>query len=98
MTREQDNEPKCLNCGHRFTASEAAAMVATRHQEDLCVIDCSACGSHNIVRAEPQGGFNRQPQLVVLRLSGGNVDTDDVFDETVDPDTDVHPVTRGESQ
>ena len=72
-------------------------MVACEDEEDLCVIDCSACGAHNIVRAEPQGAFDEQPELVVLRISEKKPASAEVFDENVDPGTHVHPITRGES-
>lgn len=87
----------CLNCGHRFTKKETAAMAACKDEHDLCVIDCSACGAHNIVRAEPQGAFDEQPELVVLRISAQKPDVAEVFDEGVEPGTYVHPITRGKS-
>ncbi|WP_405220318.1 hypothetical protein [Lentisalinibacter sediminis] len=72
-------------------------MTASEESRDLCVVDCSACGAHNIARAEPQGGFNRQPRLVVLRTVAHKPEAPDVFTETVEPGVDVHPVTRGKS-
>ncbi|WP_405244079.1 hypothetical protein [Lentisalinibacter salinarum] len=72
-------------------------MTASEESRDLCVVDCSACGAHNIARAEPQGGFNRQPRLVVLRTAEHKPEAPDVFEETVEPGVDVHPVTRRES-
>lgn len=72
-------------------------MTASEEAHDLCVIDCTACGSHNVARAEPQGGFNRQPHLVVLRTVERKPEAPDVFQETVEPGVDVHPVTRGKS-
>lgn len=77
--------------------AELAAMTACADAHDLCVVDCEACGSHNIARAEPSGGFNRQPRLVVLRTAEEKPEVPDVFDETVEPGIDVDPVTRGES-
>jgi len=72
-------------------------MVACRGSDDLCVIDCSVCGAHNLVRAEPKAGFDEQPEIVVLEISKERPETEDVFDETVDSGVDVHPVTRGKS-
>jgi hypothetical protein len=72
-------------------------MTATEESRDLCVIDCAACGAHNVARAEPQGGFNRQPRLAVLRIAERKPEAPEVFNETVEPGVDVHPVTRGES-
>ena len=91
------NEAACLKCGHSFSAEEAAGMEALAEQEDLCIVKCQECGSNNIIRVEPQGGFDEQPGIVVLRLATKKPDTADVFDESVEPGTDVHPITRGES-
>lgn len=87
----------CLKCGHRFGATDYAAMVACKESIDLCVIDCSVCGTHNLVRAEPTAGFDEQPDVVVLGISSERPQTAEVFDETVDSGIDVHPVTRGKS-
>lgn len=90
-------EPKCLNCGHVFTASEIAATVAPEDQDDFCILHCTACDSHNIARVEPQPGFEEQPKLVVLRISEDGAETDQVFEETVESGTYVHPISRGKS-
>lgn len=77
--------------------SEAAAIVVSEGHDEFCVIDCSQCGSHNIARVEPQGGFEQQPKLVVLRIAEGGAKTDKVFEETVESGTYVHPISRGKS-
>lgn len=91
------SEAACLNCGHVFTTSETTALVAVEGHDDLCIIDCAECNSHNVARVEPQGGFEEQPRLVMLRIADSPADSDKVFKETVESGTDVHPVTRGES-
>ena len=72
-------------------------MVACDDDPELCVVDCTSCGAHNIVRAAPQGGFNEQPAIEVLRVREKKPEAADVFDETVEPGVDVHPRSRGES-
>lgn len=72
-------------------------MEACEGAGDLCIVECSDCGYYNLARTRQQGGFEAQPELVVLRVSRDRPESAEVFDETVEPGTDVHPVTRGES-
>jgi len=97
--RDSDNadDPLCLNCGHEFDLGELAAMTAIEGHDDQCVIDCASCGAHNVVRTKLQGGLDQQPVTAVLRTVDSKPDTAAVFDETVEPGVDVHPITRGES-
>jgi len=87
---------QCLNCGHVFSAGELAAMVALDGSED-CVIDCSACGAHNVVRTMKPGGLEANPRLGVIKLLDHPPDNHDVFDQTVNPGVRVHPKTSGKS-
>ena len=86
----------CLHCGHRFSDDEIAAITA-RVSDSACILTCAACGSHNLVRAAPQPGFENQPGLVVVRVAQGDVDIAEEFKEDVEPGVYVHPRTAGES-
>lgn len=90
------SDPRCLECDHRFTDKEIAAITA-RAKDELSVLDCASCGSHNLVHSEPQQGFNQQPALVVLRVASGDIDVADAFKDEVEPGVYVHPVTAGSS-
>lgn len=87
---------RCLECDHRFTGDEIAAITA-RASDEACVLDCASCGSHNLVRVEPQPGFDKQPALVVVRVAKGDVDVADVFKDEVEPGVYVDPITAGSS-
>ena len=89
--------PRCIECGHAFDPAEIAAMTARDRREDLCIVDCSACGAHNEVRAEPQNGFEAQPVLVVRRALRGPSRHAPVFDETVAPGIHPPPESTGRS-
>lgn len=94
---DSSNEGKCLNCGHRFSPEETAGMEALANQENVCVLNCKDCGSNNILRVEPRGGMDEQPVVVVERLARRKPATSDVFDESVEPGTNVHPISEGKS-
>lgn len=90
-------ELRCLECDHRFTDAEFAAINA-RASDKASILDCANCGSHNLVRAEPRQGFNEQPALVVVRVAKGDIDVADAFKDEVQPGVYVHPVTAGSSK
>lgn len=95
-TSSTSRELRCLECDHRFGDDEVAAITA-RASDEATVLDCASCGSHNLVRAEPQPGFDRQPALVVVRVAKGDIDVADAFNEHVEEGVYVHPVTAGSS-
>ena len=87
---------RCLECEHRFRDAEISAITA-RASDEASVLDCASCGSHNLVRAQPQQGFNKQPTLVVVRVAKGDIDVAEAFKDDVEPGVYVHPVTAGSS-
>lgn len=97
-TDRPEREPRCLNCGHPFSAAELAAMTVMEGHEDLCVIDCTACGAHNVGRTELTPGLDHQAAVVLHALARRDPESGRVFHETVEPGVYVDPVTRGESQ
>lgn len=94
---EPSDTPACLQCGHPFAAVELAALTALEGHEDLCVIDCAACGAHNIGRAQPRAGMDHHPSVVVLRIAARDPKTGKIFHETVEPGVRVDRTTAGES-
>lgn len=95
--RVSADTPRCLQCGHVFAHEELAALTASDHHEDLSLIHCEACGACNVARVEPQGGFDHQPALVMLRIEDVEPDTGEVFHQTVESGIQVDPTTAGES-
>lgn len=72
-------------------------MTAIRNEHELCVIDCSACGAHNVVRTAQGPGFNEQPRLRVLRTAKTRPESAGVFGESVEPAVKMPPIPGDES-
>lgn len=94
---KESPELRCLECQHRFTDDEVAAITA-RPSDEASVLDCARCGSHNLVQSQPRPGFNAQPGLVVVAVAKGDIDVAEAFREHVEPGVYVHPVTAGSSK
>jgi DNA-directed RNA polymerase subunit RPC12/RpoP len=86
--------PRCLECGHPFDGAELSAMEAAEGETNL---SCRSCGTRNVLRSAPQSGLDHQPAVEVLRTASATTDSANVFEETVEPGTRVHPVSAGES-
>lgn len=95
-TPEHAEALRCLNCDHPFSASELAGITVAEGTQNR-FLKCASCGATNVVRSEPRPGFNHQPAAVVLRIAESDAEPADVFEESVEPGTRVHPVTAGES-
>lgn len=93
---ERPAELRCLHCDHRFGDNEIAGITA-RASDSACILDCASCGSHNLVRAAPQPGFEEPPGLIVVRVATGDIDVADAFKDEVGPGVYVHPRTAGSS-
>lgn len=95
--RNKSGDAACLECGHVFTLNELAAMAAIEDEDDLCVIDCSACGAHNVVRSAQGPGFDKQPRIKVLRTAKTRPETAGVFRDSVEPGVRMPPIPGDES-
>lgn len=86
----------CLECNHRFSDDEVAAITA-RASDLACILTCTSCGSHNLVRSAPRPGFETPPGLIVVRVASGDIDVADAFKEDVEAGVYVHPRSAGSS-
>jgi hypothetical protein len=97
MVNETPEAPRCLECGHPFDAAELSTMEAADGEENICLLNCRSCGTRNVLRAEPQSGLDHHPAVEVLRIASASTDSAEVFEQTVEPGTRVHPISAGES-